>query len=279
MGVNVPNVVLNNGNKMPMLGLGVFRVTDPKDAQESVRIAIVNGYRSIDTAMIYENEVGVGEGIRLGIKDAGISREELFITSKLWNNDMRNDRVEEAYAESLKKLGLDYLDLYLIHWPVEDKLVSSWKVMEDLYKAGKIKNIGVSNFQVKHLQMVMDAGTVKPVINQIEYHPFLTQEVVKDFCEQNDIQVEAWSPLMNGDILKNDVINKLADKYDKSSAQIVLKWDVQTGVITIPKSSNEGRIKENINIFDFEMTNEDIAEISELNEDHRIGPDPDSFDF
>lgn len=273
-------VTLNNGIKMPCIGLGVFRVEDSKELVNAVKIAIKNGYRSIDGAAIYGNEEAMGEGIRQGIKEAGISREDLFITSKVWNADLGYEKTIEAYEASLKRLGLEYLDLYLIHWPVEGKYKEAWKALEYLYKEGRVKAIGVSNFQVHHLEDLLKDAEIKPVINQVELHPQLTQKTVREFCKNNNIQVEAWSPLMAGNgLLDNEVLKEIANKYNKSVAQVVLRWDIQSGIVTIPKSTNEGRLIQNIDIFDFNLTDEDIKKIDSLNKDLRVGPDPDNFDF
>ncbi|WP_430487519.1 aldo/keto reductase [Priestia flexa] len=272
-------VTLNNGVKMPGFGLGVFKVEEGPELVEAVKAAIKNGYRSIDTAAIYENEEGVGEGIRQGLKETSLSREELFVTSKVWNSDLGYEETLKAYETSLQKLGLDYLDLYLIHWPVEGKYKDAWRALETLYKKEKVKAIGVSNFQIHHLEDLLQNAEVKPVINQVEYHPRLTQKELRAYCEQQNIQLEAWSPLMQGELLDNDVLSAIAAKHNKSTAQVILRWDVQNGVITIPKSTKEHRIIQNADIFDFELTSDEMQEIDALNQNHRVGPDPDNFDF
>ncbi|MDM8151069.1 aldo/keto reductase [Priestia megaterium] len=272
-------VTLHNGVKMPGFGLGVFKVDEGPELVNAVKVAIKHGYRSIDTAAIYGNEEGVGQGIREGLKEAGISREDVFVTSKVWNADLGYDSTIAAYETSLQKLGLDYLDLYLIHWPVEGKYKEAWRALETLYKEGKVKAIGVSNFQIHHLEDLMKDAEIKPVINQVECHPRLTQKELQAFCEKHDIQFEAWSPLMQGELLDNDVLTEIASKYNKSVAQVILRWDVQNGIITIPKSTKEHRIVENASIFDFELTKEEMERIDELNQNHRVGPDPDNFDF
>lgn len=272
-------VTLNNGSEMPWLGLGVFRVENGPEAAEAVKTAIVNGYRSIDTAAIYGNEESVGEGIRQGMKAAGISREDLFITSKLWNDDFGYTSGIQAYGTSLKKLGLEYLDLYLLHWPVDGKYKEAWKALEHLYMDGQVIAIGVSNFQIHHLEDLMEDADIKPVVNQIEYHPRLTQEKLLAFCREHGIQVESWSPLMAGEALEQPELKEISAKYGKSVAQIILRWNLQNGVVVIPKSTNEGRIVENSQVFDFELAEEDMGRISALNEDRRVGPDPDNFDF
>lgn len=270
---------LNNGVKMPWFGLGVFKVEEGPELINAVKAAIKHGYRSIDTAAIYENEEGVGQGIREAIEETGISREDLFVTSKVWNADLGYESTIAAYETSLAKLGLEYLDLYLIHWPVEGKYKEAWRALETLYKEGRVKAIGVSNFQIHHLEDLMKDAEIKPVINQVEYHPRLTQKELQAFCQKHDIQLEAWSPLMQGQLLENDVLQEISRKYGKSVAQVILRWDLQNGVVTIPKSTKEHRIIENSSVFDFELTKEDMERIDGLNENLRVGPDPDHFDF
>ncbi|MED4781904.1 aldo/keto reductase [Brevibacillus choshinensis] len=270
---------LYNGVKMPWLGLGVFKVEEGPELVEAVRTAIRHGYRSIDTAAIYGNEEGVGEGIRLGMKDAGITREDLFVTSKVWNADLGYESTLAAYETSLKKLGLDYLDLYLIHWPVEGKYKEAWRALETIYKEGRVKAIGVSNFHVHHLQDLMKDAEMKPMVDQIEYHPRLTQKELQAFCREQNIQMEAWSPLMQGQLLDHPVLKDIADRHQKSIAQVIVRWDLQNGVVTIPKSTKEHRIVENADVFNFELSSEDMEKIDALNEGVRVGPDPDNFDF
>ncbi|HHY1430123.1 TPA: aldo/keto reductase [Bacillus cereus] len=266
---------LHNGVKMPWFGLGVFKVEDGSQVIDSVKAAIKNGYRSIDTAAIYQNEEGVGQAIR----ESGVSREELFITSKVWNSDQRYETTLQAFETTLEKLGLEYLDLYLVHWPVKGKYTESWKALEKLYKDGRVRAIGVSNFHIHHLQDVFEIAEIKPMVNQVEYHPRLAQEELHAFCKEHNIQLEAWSPLMQGQLLDNPTLQDIAKKYNKSTAQIILRWDLQNEVVTIPKSIKEHRIIENANIFDFELSSDDMKAIQALNEDHRVGPDPDNFNF
>ncbi|MBT2601695.1 aldo/keto reductase [Bacillus sp. ISL-53] len=270
---------LHNGVKMPWFGLGVFKVEEGPELVHAVKVAIKHGYRSIDTAAIYENEEGVGQGIREGLKEAGISREDLFVTSKVWNADLGYESTIAAYEKSLQKLGLEYLDLYLIHWPVEGKYKEAWRALETLYKEGKVKAIGVSNFQIHHLKDLMEDAEVKPMVNQVECHPRLTQKEVQAFCKEQGIQLEAWSPLMQGELLDNEVLQAIATKHGKSVAQVILRWDLQNGIVTIPKSTKEHRIVENSTVFDFELTEEEMNLIDGLNQNHRVGPDPDNFDF
>lgn len=270
---------LYNGVKMPWFGLGVFKVEEGPELVHAVKFAIKQGYRSIDTAAIYGNEEGVGQAIRDAINEYGIKRNELFITSKVWNSDLGYESTIAAYETSLKKLDLDYLDLYLVHWPVEDKYIEAWRALETLYSEGRVRAIGVSNFQIHHLEKVMKNAEMKPMVNQVEYHPHLIQRDVKAFCDNNGIQFEAWSPLMQGQLFDHPLLKDLANKYNKSVAQIILRWDLQNEVVTIPKSTKEQRIIENSTVFDFELTAEDMDQISSLNENHRVGPDPDNIDF
>lgn len=213
------------------------------------------------------------------MKETGVSREDLFVTSKVWNADLGYESTIAAYETGLKKLGLNYLDLYLIHWPVEGKYKDAWRALETLYKEGKVKAIGVSNFQIHHLEELMKEAEIKPMVNQVEYHPRLTQKKLQAFCQEQGIQLEAWSPLMQGQLLDNQDLQEIATKYNKSIAQIILRWDLQNGVVTIPKSTKEHRIIENSDVFDFELSKEDMERIDRLNQDHRVGPDPDNFDF
>ncbi|EJL20576.1 aldo/keto reductase, diketogulonate reductase [Brevibacillus sp. BC25] len=249
------------------------------ELENAVKTSIKHGYRSIDTAAIYGNEEGVGRGIREGLKEAGISREELFVTSKVWNADLGYESTLAAYETSLKKLNLEYLDLYLIHWPVEGKFKEAWRALETLYKEGRVKAIGVSNFHIHHLKELMKDAEIKPMVNQVEHHPRLTQKELQDFCREQGIQFEAWSPLMQGQLLDNPVLKEIAEKHHKSIAQVILRWDLQNGVVTIPKSTKEHRIVENASVFDFELTKEEMNRIDGLNQNLRVGPDPDNFDF
>jgi diketogulonate reductase-like aldo/keto reductase len=267
--------VLHNGVKMPWFGLGVWKVKEGEEVENAVKSAIAAGYRSIDTAAVYQNEAGVGAAI----KAAGVPREELFITTKVWNADQGYESTLQAFEESRAKLGLEYVDLYLIHWPVKGKYKETWKALEKLYKDGKVRAIGVSNFQVHHLEDLMADCEVKPMVNQVEFHPYLVQTELRTFCKQAGIQLEAWSPLMQGEVFRVPLLQELAEKYGKTPAQIVLRWDLQHGVVTIPKSVNPERIKANADVFDFELSAEDMARIDALDKHHRFGPDPDNFDF
>ncbi len=267
---------LHNGVEMPRFGLGVFKVQDGDEVVQSVKAALDTGYRSIDTAAVYKNEEGVGQALA----ETDVPREEIFVTTKLWNSEQGYDSTLKAFDESLKKLGLDYVDLYLIHWPLpkKGKFKETWQAFEKLYEEGRVRAIGVSNFNAHHLEELMEDCKVKPMVNQVEFHPKLTQQKVHEFCKQHQIQLEAWSPLMQGQLLDNPTIVEIANKHDKSPAQVILRWDLQNEVVTIPKSIKPHRIKENADIFDFELSQEDMDKISALNEDQRVGPDPDVFD-
>lgn len=271
-------VKLNNGVEIPEFGLGVFKVSDD-EAGENVKNAIINGYRLIDTAQIYGNEEGTGRGIKAGLEAAGLKREDIFITSKVWNNHISYDETISAFYESLSKLGLDYLDLYLIHWPGNHAFEESWKALEFLYKEGKIRAIGVSNFNKSHLEELFSFSSVTPVLNQIEYHPKLTQGDLIDFCKKHDILVQAWSPLMQGQILTNETILKIAEIHNRNAAQIVLRWGLQNNILLVSKSVKTERIISNAELDDFSLTKEEMDIISNLNENLRVGPNPDTFDF
>jgi len=274
------SVTLNNSLEMPLIGYGVFRVPEGDDLAEAVKTAIEKGYRSIDTAQVYRNEESVGRGIRAAIDEGLVTREELFVTSKVWNDGLSYEETLAAYDSSLEKLGLDYLDLYLVHWPgIDTNYVDVYKALEKVYQDGRVRSIGVSNFHVHHLENLLKETSVVPVINQIEFHPHLTQEEVRAFCKENGIQVEAWSPLMNGSLLEESLIQQLASKYGKTPAQIVLRYDVQHGVVTIPKTMTPARMTENLTVFDFALTEEEMAQLDALNDGLRCGPDPEKFNF
>jgi diketogulonate reductase-like aldo/keto reductase len=268
----VPPIILNNGVEMPQLGFGVWQVPDD-EAERAVATALEAGYRSIDTAAIYGNEEGTGRAIAA----SGVPRKDIFVTTKLWNGDQGYDSTLRAFDTSLAKLGLDYLDLYLIHWPApaHDKYVDTYKAFEKLHADGRIRAIGVSNFLPEHLERLIAETAVIPAVNQIELHPHLQQRAAREFHAEQGIATEDWSPLGSGKgLLEVPAIVAIAQKHGRSPAQIVLRWHVQLGNIVIPKSVTPSRIRENINVFDFSLDDEDLAAISALNEDRRLGSDP-----
>ncbi|WP_058302466.1 aldo/keto reductase [Gorillibacterium timonense] len=267
-------VTLNNGVQMPQFGLGVWKAKEGSEVVEAVKAAIAAGYRSIDTAAVYGNEEGVGQAIR----ECGVPREELFITTKVWNSEQGYDTTLAAFDASLSKLGLDYVDLYLIHWPVKGKYKETWRALEKLYAEGRAKAIGVSNFHPHHLEDLLADAKVVPAVDQVELHPLLNQAELRSYCDSKNIYVEAWSPLMQGN-LGHPVLTELAGRYGKSAAQVILRWHLQHNIIVIPKSVTPSRIKENADLFDFELTAEDMAKIDALNENKRFGADPDNFNF
>lgn len=264
---------LRGGIRMPWVGLGVWK-TKADEVTQAVQYALDAGYRSIDTAAVYGNEEGVGKALQA----TSIPRDLLFITTKVWNADQGFDSTLRAFEESRRKLQLEVIDLYLVHWPVKGKYKETWKALVKLQKEGYVRAIGVSNFQPHHLQDIIDDSGVVPVVNQVEFHPLLQQTELRAFCRQHEIQLEAWSPLMQGN-LDLPLLSELADKYGKTPAQIILRWDLQHGVVTIPKSVRESRIRENSDIFDFTLSDEDMTRIDGLNQNKRFGADPDNFDF
>ncbi len=271
----VPNIRLNNGVQIPQFGFGVFQI-EPSRTAEAVRMAFDAGYRHIDTAQGYGNEEGVGQAVR----ESGLPREEVFVTTKLINNRHGHDEAIAALDESLQKLGLDYVDLYLIHWPRPhaDRYVETWRAFEKILSDGKARSIGVSNFQVPHLErLAAETGTV-PAVNQIELHPLLQQSQLRDYHREHGIATEAWSPIgKGGDLLRDERLVSLGDKYGRSPAQIVLRWQIQLDNIVFPKSVTPSRVRENIDVFDFELSDDDMATIGELDAGTRLGPDPDRF--
>jgi diketogulonate reductase-like aldo/keto reductase len=269
-------VTLHNGVKMPYVGLGVYKMTDKEETINAVKAAIDYGYRMVDTAAFYQNEDAVGKAV----KESGLSREEIFITSKVWNSDQGYDSTLRACERSLKELDMDYLDLYLIHWPVKEKYLDTWRAMERLYKEGVVRAIGVSNFHIHHLENLMANSQEKPVINQVELHPHLSQEELRAFCRDHEIVVEAWSPLARARILDQEpILKEIAQHHGKTEAQVILRWHLQNEVVIIPKSVHPERIKENADLFDFQLTREEMAKINSLNKNHRYGSDPDNFNF
>lgn len=254
-------MLLSNGVKIQSIGFGTYKSGDDEETAKIIKNALNLGYKMIDTASFYNNEVGIGNGI----KESGIDRKDIFIVTKLWNDDHGYDKTIEAFNKSLNNLQVDYIDLYLIHWP--NKLnAETWRAFEHLYETGKVKAIGVCNFKVEHLEELKKTAKIMPMVNQVEIHPFSTKNNIINYCKDNNIKVVAWSPISRGRVLSNDLMIDLSQKYKKSIVQIVLRWHMQKGVIPIPKSSNENRIKENIDIFDFEISSEDMKAIDSLDE-------------
>jgi methylglyoxal/glyoxal reductase len=268
-------VSLANGVEMPYFGLGVYLTKEGREVEDSVKWALETGYIHIDTAAVYGNEKGVGNAL----KASGIPRNQIFITTKTWNDNQRQNTVMQGFEESLEKLQTDYVDLLLIHWPVKGKFIETWKIYEEIYRSGRARAIGVSNFLRHHLEELLPEAETVPMIDQVECHPYLIQQDLQDFCKSNKIRYEAWSPLMRGEITKVPLMNELAKKYGKTEAQIVLRWDLQKDLITIPKSIHKERIEQNARIFDFELSEDDLRRIDSLDKDKRFGTHPDGFTF
>lgn len=260
---------------MPWLGLGVFQSEDGEEVITAVKTALANGYKSIDTAAIYRNERGVGTAIL----ESDVAREDIFLTSKVWNTEQGYATTMAAFEESLEKLQTDYLDLYLIHWPKGERSVETWKALEEIYAKGQVKAIGISNFLVHHLEDFLPHCKVMPTVNQVEFHPELIQPDLLEYCKGKGIQLEAWSPIMKGKVNEIPELKELAEKYGKTPVQITLRWDIQKGVVTIPKSVTPERIIANADIFDFELTPKDMAKIDSLDKNGRIGGHPDHITF
>ncbi|MGN1387655.1 MAG: aldo/keto reductase [Bacillus sp. (in: firmicutes)] len=266
---------LHNGVKMPGFGLGVYKTADGEEVINAIKYAVKAGYRAVDTAALYFNEDGVGEGI----KQCGLPREEIFVTTKVWNSDQGYESTLAAFEKSRKKLDVDYIDLYLIHWPVKEKYKETWRAMEELYRSGKVRAIGVSNFHKHHIEDLMTTAEIKPMVNQIELHPMLSQVELRDYCQSQNIAVTAWSPLAKGRLMEEPVLEEIAKKHNKTVAQVILRWHIQNDVIVIPKSTHEHRIVENADIFDFVLNTEDMQAINALNKNERLGQNPDHFHF
>ena len=273
----IPEIMLNNGQKIPQLGFGVFLVP-PAETLDAVTAALQAGYRHVDTAQMYGNEREVGEAIR----KSGLDRAEVYVTSKLNNGAHRPDDARRAFDGSLAALGFDYLDLFLIHWPLPTRydgdFVSTWQTLEEFYRDGRARSIGVSNFQPHHLRRLHGESEITAAVDQIEVNPYLTQDEVRRFCADYQIAIEAWSPLARGKALGDPTIQAIGRKYGKSPAQVTLRWHIERGDIVFPKSVTPARIRENFDIFDFELSGEDVEAISALNRNERTGPDPDKFD-
>jgi 2,5-diketo-D-gluconate reductase A len=273
----VPTLTLNNGIEIPQLGFGVYQVP-PEDTKDAVRTAFEVGYRHIDTAEMYGNEKGVGEALRA----SGLAREEVFVTSKLNNGFHAHGDALKAFDQSLADLGFDYLDLFLIHWPlpgIDVDYVETWKAMEEIYRSGRAKAIGVSNFKEHHLRRLFAETEVRPAVNQIEIHPYLTQDDLRSFDVEHEIATEAWSPIAQGKVLDDPTILRVAERHGRTASQVTLRWHVQRGDIVFPKSVTRSRVEENFAIFDFELSDDDMREITALNRDERTGPDPDTFNY
>jgi len=267
--------VLNNNVEMPWLGLGVFKMKEGDETENAIHVALDYGYRSIDTAAIYRNEASVGRAIR----NSGIPRDELFITTKVWNANQGYQSTLKAFDESRDKLQLDVIDLYLIHWPVKGKYTETWKALEKLYMDGSVRAIGLSNFLVHHILDILDICEIPPMVDQVEFHPQLRQPELHRFCVEHQIQLEAWAPLGQSRSLQNPAVVEIAEKHAKSPAQILIRWDLQLEVVTIPKSIKPERILENSQVFDFSLDSSDMERIGRLDENLRFSDDPDTFDF
>jgi diketogulonate reductase-like aldo/keto reductase len=266
-------VPLRNGVSMPWLGLGVFQIGE-ENVEAAIGHALRMGYRHIDTAKMYGNETGVGNAVR----QADLPRADVFVTTKVWNSDQGYDATLRACEASLQRLQFEQVDLYLVHWPVPRLTRDTWRAMERIYREGRARAIGVCNFKVHHLRDLLEHAEIPPMVNQVELHPYLSQAEVRTFCREHGIQVEAWAPLMRGR-LEEPLLRELAERYGKTPAQIVLRWDLQSGVVTIPKSVRPERMRENADIFDFSLSEEDMRRIDDLNADRRTGPDPDHINF
>ena len=273
---SVPNITLNNGVEIPQLGFGVFQIP-PEETKAATLTALEIGYRHIDTAEMYGNEEGVGQAVR----ESGIDRSEIFVTSKLNNGFHAPEDALAAFDVTLGTLDIDYVDLFLIHWPLPGVLdfVETWKAMEKMYEGGKVRAIGVSNFKQHHLNRLMAETTVIPAVNQIEIHPYLTQDDLRAFDAQHQIATEAWSPIAQGKVLDDAVIERIARRTERTPAQVVLRWHIQRGDIVFPKSVTRERVQANFELFDFELSDADMSDISALNRDERTGPDPDVFNY
>jgi 2,5-diketo-D-gluconate reductase A len=273
----VPTIRLNNGVEIPQLGFGVYQVP-PEDTADAVATALEIGYRHIDTAEMYGNEKGVGEAVAR----AGLDRGEVFVTSKLNNGFHRRDDALRAFDQSLADLGFEYLDLFLIHWPlpgIDVDYIETWKAMEEIYASGRCRAIGVSNFQAHHLRRLFSQAQVRPAVNQIEVHPYLTQEELRAFDADHEVVTEAWSPIAQGKVLGDPVVQRVAERYSRTPAQVVLRWHVQRGDVVFPKSVSRERMQQNFELFDFELDGDAMGDLTALDRGERTGPDPDTFNY
>ena len=273
---SIPSLTLNNGTSIPQLGFGVYQI-EPEDTRQAVLTALEAGYRHIDTAEMYGNEKEVGQALA----DSGLPRGDVFVTSKLGNGRHAREDALAAFDRSLDDLGSDYLDLFLVHWPLPavGDFAQTWRALEEIYHSGRAKAVGVSNFQPHHLDRLLKETGVVPAVDQIEVHPYLTQDAVRRFCTDRDIAVEAWSPIAQGKVLGDPVVTAIAERLERSPAQVVLRWHLQRGDVVFPKSVTPARIAENIRLFDFELAPGDMAEITALDRGERTGPDPDTFNW
>lgn len=265
---------LKNGVEMPRFGLGVYKSEAGEEVETAVKTAIQTGYRMIDTASFYKNEESVGKAIR----ESGVSRDDLFITTKVWNDEQGYDETREAFERSRSRLGLEAIDLYLIHWPVTKTFEDTWRAMETLYEEGKVRAIGVSNFHKQHIETLMQTCKVEPMVNQVELHPWLNQRDLHHYCQTKGIQIEAWSPLARGKKFGDPFMKEIAGRHGKTEAQVILRWMLQKEIVTIPKSVTVSRIQENADLFDFELSLEEVSAIDQLDTNERIGKNPDYID-
>ena len=266
---------LSNGVAMPRFGLGVFRMEDGSEVSDAVTWALEAGYRSIDTAKVYGNEEGVGKAVR----DSGILREEIFVTTKVWNSDQGYESTLQAFERSMSRLDIGYVDLYLVHWPVKGKYKETWKALEEIYRSGRARSIGVSNFLVHHLKDVLETAEITPMVNQVEFHPRLQQPDLQAFCCDNNIQLEAWSPIMKGQVVDIPELVDIGKKHGKNAVQATLRWLLQKDIVSIPKSVKKARIESNADIYDFALDEGEMEIIDSLDQGIRVGPDPDNFNF
>lgn len=275
--MNVKNIAsttpLNNTVQMPCLGLGVYKTNNGAEVEQAIHVALETGYRLIDTASYYNNEEGVGAAIN----SAGITREDIFVTTKVWNSDHGYENTLKAFDTSIKKLQLDYVDMYMIHWPMPNLYLETWRALEHLYKSGLVKAIGVCNCMPHHIDSIIATHTIKPMVLQNEFHPRLVQQDILEYCTKQDIQFQAWSPLMRGRILDDTTLKAIAEKYNKSTAQVIIRWNLQKGICTIPKSVHATRIQQNADVFDFELSVAEINTIDSLHTNERTGAHPDHF--
>lgn len=272
MSLNInTKIKLNNGFEIPLLGLGTWEITEGETIIDAIRLAISKGYRHIDTARIYGNEKGVGKGLKLSLEEQGLTREDIFITTKLWINSFKYERALKAFNRSLNNLGLDYVDLYLLHWPEPPYRQEAWKALESILKEGKARSIGVSNYYQNHLDELLSEADIIPAVNQVEFTPYLYLKELKEYCDNKGIRLEAYSPLTRGKKLKDSKLMDIAKKYNKSSAQILIRWGLQHEVIEIPKSSKEDHIIENSKVFDFTISEDDMALLDKFNEGLYLG--------